>query len=108
MKHGFAFLSTRWILVRLVLSFKRAVGQSVLIPLYFSVHSVQMREAEDEAFFIDSAAVQRLSTAPSICGLVVNPPRLTLTDLRSVPASHVSVTQVSGHGPETLNCIGRR
>jgi DMSO/TMAO reductase YedYZ molybdopterin-dependent catalytic subunit len=42
----------------------------------------------------------------SVSGLVVHPLHLTLADLKSFPAVHVSATQVSGKGPVVLDCTG--
>jgi len=42
----------------------------------------------------------------AVTGLVSTPLHLTLADLGSFPATHVSATQVSGHGPVPLDCTG--
>ena len=42
----------------------------------------------------------------SVSGLVVHPLHLTLADLKSFPAVHVSATQASGKGPVVLDCTG--
>src|ERR1700749_3045223 len=42
----------------------------------------------------------------AVTGLVSNPLHMTLADLAAFPATHVSATQVSGHGPVPLDCTG--
>src|SRR5476649_560852 len=42
----------------------------------------------------------------SITGLVAHPLHLSLADLRRLPGTHVTATQVSGRGPVALDCTG--
>jgi hypothetical protein len=42
----------------------------------------------------------------AVSGLVSHRLQLTLAELKSFPASHVSATQVSGRGPVPLDCTG--
>ena len=42
----------------------------------------------------------------SVTGVVAKPLHLSLTDLRALPTSHVSATQLSGRGPVALDCTG--
>ena len=58
------------------------------------------------AFFLISSGAGAAQAPLSIAGLVVHPLHLTLTDLKSFPAVHVSATQVSGKGPVVLDCTG--
>ena len=49
------------------------------------------------------------SAAPlSVSGLVSNPLSLSLSELRAMPSSQVTVTQASGHGPVAIDCKGPR
>jgi hypothetical protein len=49
---------------------------------------------------------QAAEPALSLSGLVAHPLHLTLADLRALPPTHVSATQISGHGPVALDCAG--
>ena len=42
----------------------------------------------------------------AVTGLVSTSLHLTMADLGSFPATHVSATQVSSHGPVPLDCTG--
>ena len=42
----------------------------------------------------------------SVTGLVSKPFHLSLGELRTLPATHVAATQVSGRGPVVLDCRG--
>jgi hypothetical protein len=42
----------------------------------------------------------------ALTGLVANPLHLSLADLRALPPTHITATQVSGHGPVPLDCSG--
>ncbi|HWM61265.1 MAG TPA: hypothetical protein VNN98_03895 [Rhizomicrobium sp.] len=42
----------------------------------------------------------------SVTGLVSNPLHLSLAELRSFPAAHVTAAQASGRGPVALDCTG--
>ena len=42
----------------------------------------------------------------SVTGLVSKPLHLTLAELRALPATHISATQLSGRGPVALDCTG--
>lgn len=42
----------------------------------------------------------------SVTGLVATPLHLTMADLGSFPAIHVSASQISGRGPVPLECTG--
>jgi DMSO/TMAO reductase YedYZ molybdopterin-dependent catalytic subunit len=44
--------------------------------------------------------------ALSLTGLVSHPLHLSLADLKTLTATHVSATQVSGRGPVVLDCTG--
>lgn len=41
-----------------------------------------------------------------LTGLVAHPLHLTLADLKAMPPTHVTATQMSGHGPVPLDCTG--
>jgi hypothetical protein len=58
------------------------------------------------ALLLISPSVQAAGAPLVVSGLVAHPLSLTLADLRAFPASHVSATQVSGHGPVPLDCTG--
>jgi hypothetical protein len=58
------------------------------------------------AFLLVSFNAWAADAPLSVSGLVVHPLRLTLADLKSFPAVHVSATQVSGKGPVVLDCTG--
>jgi DMSO/TMAO reductase YedYZ molybdopterin-dependent catalytic subunit len=59
-------------------------------------------------FFLAMSSAALAATDPPIAvtGLVSIPLHLTLADLGNFPATHVSATQVSGHGPVALDCTG--
>ena len=59
------------------------------------------------AFFL-TVSPAALAAAPPIAvtGLVSTPLHLTVADLGNFPATHVSASQISGHGPVPLDCIG--
>ena len=42
----------------------------------------------------------------AVTGLVAQPLRLSLAELRAMPQAHVAVAQASGHGPVALDCTG--
>jgi hypothetical protein len=56
--------------------------------------------------FLMPFAAQAAEPALSVSGLVAHPLHLALADLRALPPTHVSATQVSGKGPVPLNCTG--
>ena len=60
------------------------------------------------AFFLGLSPAALAATDPPIAvtGLVSTPLHLTMADLENFPATHVSATQVSGHGPVPLDCSG--
>jgi hypothetical protein len=58
------------------------------------------------ALFLIPAAACAAEPSLSLSGLVAHPLHLTLTELRSFPAIHVSATQASGKGPVVLDCGG--
>jgi hypothetical protein len=60
------------------------------------------------AFFLAISPAAMAATDPPIAvsGLVATPLHLTMADLGNFPATHVSATQVSGHGPVPLDCTG--
>ena len=58
------------------------------------------------ALFLIPVAAGAAEPSLSVSGLVAHHLHLTLTELRSFPAMHVSATQVSGKGPVVLDCRG--
>jgi DMSO/TMAO reductase YedYZ molybdopterin-dependent catalytic subunit len=59
------------------------------------------------AFFLAISPAALAADPPiAVTGLVNTPLHLTLADLGGFPATHVSATQVSGHGPVPLDCTG--
>jgi DMSO/TMAO reductase YedYZ molybdopterin-dependent catalytic subunit len=56
---------------------------------------------------VGAASAQAATDPPlAVTGLVSNPLHLTLAELGTFPVTHVSATQVSGHGPVPLDCSG--
>ena len=58
------------------------------------------------ALLMSVSAAGAAEPSVAVSGLVTHPLHLTLADLNSFPASHVSATQVSGRGPVALDCTG--
>jgi len=55
---------------------------------------------------VSPAALAATDPPIAVTGLVSNSLHLSMDDLGNFPATHVSATQVSGHGPVSLDCTG--
>jgi hypothetical protein len=55
---------------------------------------------------LSALGVSAAEPSLSISGLVAKPLHLSLADLRALPSTHVSASQMSGRGPVALDCSG--
>ncbi len=69
-----------------------------------------MRKLGVTAFALLSLSGFATLAAPAeplaLTGLVAHPLHLTFADLKAMPSTHVSATQMSGRGPMPLDCTG--
>jgi hypothetical protein len=58
------------------------------------------------ALILGSTGARAADAGLSLTGLIVHPAHMSMSDLRALAPSHVTATQVSGHGPVPLDCTG--